>query len=116
MFTTFPRIFEGQYGFTEKSIGLTYLGTGIGSFLGLVAMGIASDRVVAALTKRNGGKPKPEYRLPLMVLGAVVIPTGLFLYGWTAEKKVHYIVPIIGTSFLGVGMMMSFVRMHVHRC
>ena len=77
-------------------------------------MGMISDRSVAAMTKRNGGKPKPEYRLPLMMAGAVVIPIGLFLYGWSAEKKVHYIVPIIGTAFLGSGMMMTFVRTHIH--
>ena len=40
LFTTFPRIFEGQYGFSERSIGLTYLGVGIGSFCGLTFMGI----------------------------------------------------------------------------
>jgi len=113
LFTTFPRIFEGQYDFTEKSIGLVYLGSGVGSFIGLFLMGVISDRVVAILTKRNGGKPKPEYRLPLMMAGALVIPVGLFIYGWTAEKKVHYIAPIIGSAFLGAGIMMTFVRMHV---
>ena len=31
-FTTFPRIFEEQYGFSQQSSGLAYLGIGIGSF------------------------------------------------------------------------------------
>lgn len=42
LFTTFPRIFEGGYGFSERSVGLTYLGVGIGSFCGLTFMGIVS--------------------------------------------------------------------------
>jgi hypothetical protein len=112
LFTTYPRIFKGNYGFTEKTIGTVYLGSGVGSFVGIFIMGFISDRVVTAMTKRNGGKPKPEYRLPLMMAGALIIPIGLFIYGWTAEKKVHYIVPIIGTALLGAGMMMTFVRMH----
>ena len=33
LFTTFPRVFEGQYGFSSGSIGLTYLGVGVGSFV-----------------------------------------------------------------------------------
>ena len=104
MFTTFPRVFQIQYGFSNGSVGLTYLGTGIGSFFGLVFCGVVSDRLVKTLTKRNGGAAKPEYRLPAMFIGALIVPIGLFLYGWTAEKKVHWVLPIIGTGFLGFGL------------
>ena len=109
LFTTFPRVFQIQYGFSSGSVGLTYLGAGVGSFFGLIICGAASDRLVATLTKRNGGAAKPEYRLPLMYLGAFFIPIGLFLYGWSADKNVHWIVPIIGTAFIGVGMFTIFV-------
>lgn len=108
-FTTFPRIFEGQYGFSQGTVGLVYIGTGVGSFIGLVVVGALSDRTVVYLTKRYGGEPKPEYRLPAMLIGSVAIPVGLFLYGWTAEKKVHWIAPIIGTAFIGVGLFLIFV-------
>ena len=108
MFTTFPQVFEVQYGFSNGSVGLTYLGTGIGSFFGLVFCGAVSDRLVATLTKRNGGTVKPEYRLPAMFIGALIVPIGLFLYGWTADQKVHWILPIIGTGFLGAGMFTIF--------
>lgn len=109
MFTTFPRVFEGQYGFSSSSVGLTYLGVGIGSFFGLVFCGAISDRLVKSLAERKGGTPKPEYRLPAMFIGAVIVPTGLFLYGWTADKKVHWIAPIIGTGILGGGMFVIIV-------
>ncbi|KAH8646838.1 major facilitator superfamily domain-containing protein [Xylariales sp. PMI_506] len=72
-FTTFPRVFQGQYGFSVGSTGLVYLGIGIGSLLGLVVMGALSDRVAGALARRNGGEPKPEYRLPTLMLGAAVV-------------------------------------------
>ena len=101
MFTTFPRVFKGQYGFTNSSIGLVYLVIGVGFLVALFFSGMISDRLVKYLTKRNGGKPKPEYRLPLLFVGALLAPIGLFLYGWTAEEKVHWIVPIIGSAFLG---------------
>lgn len=109
MFTTFPRVFETQYGFPNSSVGLTYLGTGIGSFIGLVFCGAVSDRLVATLTKRNGGAAKPEYRLPAMFIGALLVPIGLFLYGWTADQKLHWILPIIGTGFFGAGLFSIFV-------
>ena len=109
MFTTYPRVFQVQYGFSNGSVGLTYLGSGIGAFFGLVLCGAVSDRLVVALTKRNGGTAIPEYRLPSMFLGALIVPIGLFLYGWTADKKVHWIVPIIGSGFVGAGMFAVFV-------
>ena len=40
---------------------------------------------------------------------AILVPIGLFLYGWTAEKHVHWIVPIIGTAFVGVGLLATFM-------
>lgn len=109
MLTTFPRVFQDQYGFSNGSVGLTYLGVGVGSIFGLALCGVVSDRLVVALTKRNGGTTKPEYRLPTMFLGALIVPIALFLYGWTADKKAQWMLPIIGTGFLGVGMFAVFV-------
>ncbi len=40
---------------------------------------------------------------------AFLVPIGLFIYGWTAEKHVHWIVPIIGTAFVGVGLLATFM-------
>ncbi|KAG4442462.1 hypothetical protein IFR05_002064 [Cadophora sp. M221] len=108
-FTTFPTIFEAQYGFSEGSSGLAYLGIGIGSIIGITIGGILSDRIVRYLTAKNAGEPKPEYRLPTMVIGGFVVPAGLFMYGWTAEVKAHWILPIIGTGLLGAGMVIAYL-------
>jgi hypothetical protein len=42
-------------------------------------------------------------------LGALTVPIALFLYGWTAEEQVHWIVPIVGTAILGFGLFAIFV-------
>jgi hypothetical protein len=111
LFTTFTVVFEGQYGFSQGSVGLSYLGIGVGSLIGLVLLGATSDRLLKYLTAKNGGTPKPEYRLPPMIPGTFFVPISLFIYGWTAYYKVHWIVPIIGTGFLGVGMLIAFVSL-----
>jgi MFS family permease len=108
-FTTFPRIFEDQYSFSSGASGLASLGLGVGFVVGLVFCAAVSDRWSAYLTKRNGGVAKPEYRLPILVVGAVFVPIGLFWYGWTAEHKTHWIVPIIGTAFIGIGIVTAYV-------
>jgi len=109
LFTTFPRIFQGQYGFSNGSVGLVYIGVGVGSFFGLIFTAAVSDRQVQILAKRYGGAAKPEYRLPAMILGAFIIPIGLFLYGWSAEKKLHWFLPVLGTAFLGAGLFIIMV-------
>ena len=45
---------------------------------------------------------KPEHRLPPMLVGAILLPVGFLLYGWTADKHVHWIAPILGTSITGI--------------
>ncbi|KAL2406937.1 MFS-type transporter penM, partial [Exophiala dermatitidis] len=57
---------------------------------------------------------KPEYRLPLLWPGAVALPVGLILYGWTAQYKVHWIVPIIATTLLGGAITFSFMPIGVY--
>ncbi|KAJ5612944.1 hypothetical protein N7510_006138 [Penicillium lagena] len=109
LFTTITEVFERNYHFSEGSVGLAYLGIGIGSMIGLFILGVTSDRLLNYMTARNGGISKPEYRLPPMIPGALFIPLALFMYGWSAEKHDPWIVPIIGTSFLGVGMLIAFM-------
>lgn len=111
LFTAMPTLYAVQYGFSTGSIGLTYIGSGIGSILGLALSGGLSDRLMTRLTAKNGGEPKPEYRLPTMVIASFFVPLGLFVYGWTAEKNLHWILPIVGMGFLSFGMMCAFVSL-----
>ncbi|KAI1119978.1 putative MFS multidrug transporter [Nemania abortiva] len=107
MFSTFTFIFEEQYGFPTNSVGLTFLGFGIGALLGLFVVGFASDRLLKAKTKTGPDGPSsmmtPEVRLWPLVIAAFFIPVGLFLYGWSAQYKYHWIVPEIGTALVGIG-------------
>ncbi|KAK1837868.1 cycloheximide resistance protein [Colletotrichum chrysophilum] len=107
-FTTFPRIFKDQYGFGSGASGLTSIGIGVGFILGLLFVGAVSDPWSAYLTKKNDGAAKPEFRLPTLVIGAIFVPVGLFWYGWSAEYKAHWIVPIMGTALLGIGIVTAY--------
>ena len=109
LFTTLSLVFEEQYGFDQGSVGLTFLGIGVGSLLGLAVFGGLSDRLIGYLAKKNGGEIKPEYRLPPLVPGSALIPIGLFWYGWSAEAHVHWIMPIIGTAWVGLGLIATFM-------
>ena len=74
LFTTITNVFEGVYHFSPGNVGLTYLGLGVGCFVGLFIFGMASDRIMKA--KSASGEMKPEYRLPPMIPGAWAVPIG----------------------------------------
>ncbi|MCJ1281917.1 hypothetical protein MMC26_001240 [Xylographa opegraphella] len=107
LFTTITEVFQSTYHFSQGSVGLTYLGLGIGMFMGLAIFGAASDYILKRQSAK--GEMKPEYRLPPMIPGAFFIPIGLFIYGWTAEKQVFWFVPIFGSSLVGLGLLATFV-------
>ncbi|KAL8734067.1 MAG: hypothetical protein Q9181_003351 [Wetmoreana brouardii] len=104
LFTTFNGVFRGRYGFSASISGLVYLGPGIALVLGVVIFGKLNPRIQAARMKADGvDKPKPEYHLLPMICLSPCVALGLFIYGWTAYYKVYWIVPIIGTFFVGLG-------------
>ncbi|KAK8051873.1 major facilitator superfamily domain-containing protein [Apiospora rasikravindrae] len=104
MYNTVAPVFEGQYGWGTGVSGLPFLALGFGYGVGLVTFSVWSDRVVVSRTKRNGGVYEPEMRLPIMLWYALATPLTFFWYGWSAQYKTHWIVPIIGLAPLGVGM------------
>jgi multidrug resistance protein len=112
LFTTITLVFERRYGFSQGNVGLTYLGIGVGALVGLIIFGFVSDKIVKQMSAK--GEMKPEYRLPPLIPGSFIIPVGLFLYGWSAEKHTHWIVPIIGTLFVGFGLLATFMPIQTY--
>ncbi|KAI0177515.1 major facilitator superfamily transporter [Pestalotiopsis sp. NC0098] len=96
------------YGESLGISGLNYISLGVGFFLGAQVCAPLQDRVYAGLKARNGGPGRPEYRVPMMVPGAVLVPVGLFIYGWTAEYKTHWIGPNIGAALFAAGTIIGF--------
>ena len=114
LFTTLTDVFQTIYHFSTSLVGLTYLGLGIGMVGGIAAYGSLSDKMTRSLASKAKGsdglpKPKPEHRLPPILLGSASIPIGLLIYGWTAEQKVFWLVPILGTVFVGLGLILTFM-------
>jgi hypothetical protein len=101
-------VFEGQHGFTLSQTGLAFLG-----IFGGMCAGALTDpfwhknyaRLIKQREEMTGevGGSEPEYRLPPAIAGAILVPTGLFLFAWTTYSSVHWIVPIIGSGIFGMG-------------
>ncbi len=107
LFTTITEIYESVYHFSTGLAGLSYLGIGVGMFIGLGLFGATSDKRIHK--KKAKGDVSPEIRLEGLIPAAICIPIGLFWYGWSAEKQIHWVMPIIGTGWVGLGLLGIFV-------
>ena len=112
--STFPTLWTTVYDETVGIGGLNYLSMGIGLAIGAQISARVSDRIYRRLKARNNGVGRPEFRLPLMFLGSVFLPIGLFWYGWSVEARTHWIVPNLGMVFVAVGFIFCMQSMQMY--
>jgi len=106
--TTIPSIFEGVYHQRVGIAGLHYFALGVGLTGASQLNARFMDRIYKYFSDKNGGKGRPEFRLPSMVPGTIAMPIGLFITGWTARSDVHWIAPDIGIALVGAGVILNF--------
>ena len=107
---------EQPYGFSAIVLGLLYIPSSIGYIVASVIGGRWSDYIMHREARAAGrydeaGKLmfRPEDRMRENAwLAAVIFPGALIWYGWTAEKGIIWIVPIISNFFFGAGSMVIF--------
>ncbi|KAG5768257.1 hypothetical protein H9Q72_004161 [Fusarium xylarioides] len=109
MFTSITTVFTKNYGFSSSVAGLVFLGLGVGSMLGLALFTTTNDKYAQRKAAKDGQGHKPEYRLARLTVAAIALPIGLFIYGWTAEYNVHWIVPIGSHVIIGFGIVVSLM-------
>ncbi|KAJ4982618.1 major facilitator superfamily transporter [Stagonosporopsis vannaccii] len=107
LFTTFTSVFKNQYHWRGGITGLSFLGLGVGSLIGQLVYVHYGNRTVSKHIER--GDFKPEHRLYIMCIGGFFLPIGLLIYGWSAHFQTHYMVPLVGTGIIGLGLLMSFM-------
>jgi len=105
-FESFPLVFGDIYEFSIGSQGLVFIGIFVGSFITAPLMILWIRKSVGPVLTASSFKP--EMLLPPAFVGCVAFPFCLFWYGWTARESVHWIIPIIGTSFFGIGIVTLF--------
>ncbi|KIK38330.1 hypothetical protein CY34DRAFT_15117 [Suillus luteus UH-Slu-Lm8-n1] len=114
MFTTFPSLFSGVYHFSIGISGLAYLGLGLGFISATVFAVRLSGKIYNHLAAKNGGKGKPEMRVPALIFGSLFAPVGLLWYGWSAQAHAHFMMPIVGTAIFGFGLMTTFLPIQLY--
>ncbi|CAN9477753.1 unnamed protein product [Alternaria alternata] len=101
--STYASLWIEKYGQSELTSSLHYISIAIGATLCGQLGGRIMDWWYRDLTKRTGGKCVPEFRIPYMVPGMVIMPAGLFWYGWSAERTLHWMMVDIGVIIFTLG-------------
>ncbi|KAK7210042.1 hypothetical protein V2G26_017220 [Clonostachys chloroleuca] len=112
LFTSVTFVFESTYKFSTNTVGLVYLGLGVGCIIGMGIFAWDAQREVKRSIE-NGGL-KPEVRLKILPYGALIFPIGFFIYGWTAHHVTHWIGPIIGLVIIGIANLICFMTICVY--
>ncbi|KAI9736545.1 MAG: hypothetical protein M1818_006056 [Claussenomyces sp. TS43310] len=109
-FGAVPLVMQTNHDFSLSQSGLSFLGIAIGCLIGISLDPLFHKNYVRLVEKaaKAGTGPEPEYRLPPAILGAVLSPIGLFFFGWTSYARLPWVLPIIGTGFFGMGVLLSF--------
>ncbi|GAB1212152.1 hypothetical protein ATERTT37_001282 [Aspergillus terreus] len=107
-FAAFPIVYQEGRGWSQGVGGLAFIGVAVGMVLGILLTIIDNKRYNRAAAECGGAAP-PEERLPPTMLGATVLPVGLFIFAWTTYNHIHWIVSMIFTAALGFGNVMLFL-------
>ena len=108
VFEAFPIIFGEKRGFSIGSVGLTFIGIGIGIVVGCVIT-YATSHKYNSLVQKWRGFPPPEERLYGGMIAGPLFVIGIFWLGWAgAYPSVHWIVPELGAVIIGACISLTF--------
>lgn len=111
-FAAFPIVFQAPYpqgwGWSLDIGGLSFVGITAGVMIAIFGTIVDNSRYARTAAKHGGVAP-PESRLPPAILGAVLLPVGLFWFAWTNGTNMHWAVPITGSGVFGAGLVLVFL-------
>lgn len=103
----FPIEFEEERGWGPVVGELPFLAMLIGVFFG-AGVNLFNQRFYIRRFEQNNNRSVPEARLPPMMVGSIAFAAGMFIFAWTSNRNVHWIGPVIGAWFMGLGFFTIF--------
>ncbi|PIA96378.1 putative transporter [Cercospora beticola] len=105
LLASFPTLWTSPQYYSESNgiAGLNYISIAAGLLVASLVAAPLNDVIFSRLTARNKGVSIPEFRVPLMIPGSIMVPLGLLWYGWTAETRMHWVLPNIGVAIFASG-------------
>ncbi|EGX95172.1 MFS multidrug transporter [Cordyceps militaris CM01] len=96
-------VFRGVYGFSSRQVGLVFVAVVAASCLS-ACLAITQGPVLRRLWPHRAASTTPESRLLSTSVQSVLLPAGLFWFGWTASPEVHWIFPALAVGACTMGI------------
>ncbi|KAF2726030.1 putative bicyclomycin resistance protein [Polychaeton citri CBS 116435] len=109
-----PWIYKQYYGFGTTAQSLSFLGLCVGSLMGPIPLIIIDLYFYQPRLKRwrqnhdASEQLPPENRLMPAMSASFMLSAALFIFAWTAEYRVHWIVPIIFQAIINLCSLMVY--------
>ncbi|KAL9107519.1 MAG: hypothetical protein Q9227_007621 [Pyrenula ochraceoflavens] len=101
-FEAFPLVYINIYGFNIGEQGAVFLCILVGCVLGIATYCGYIYYYLEPDIMKHGMRPQ-EHRLVPGCFFVLLLPVGMFLFGWTAREDIHWIVSVIGIGLFCYG-------------
>jgi DHA1 family multidrug resistance protein-like MFS transporter len=112
-FEVFPLVYIERYGFNVGEMGLVFLSIAVGVVISIAGY-YAYLYYVVEKEIREHGFGAPERRLIPALFSSFLVPIGLFIFAWTGDGKIHWIVSCIGIVINMIGVFILFQCVFVY--
>lgn len=108
-FEAYPVAFGEVRGWNLGVSALPFIAILVGVMIGVIIVIIFSKtRFESALKKQ--GHIVPEERLIPMIIGGILLPGGMFWFGWTSHPHVLWVPQAIAGGAIGGGILLIFLQ------
>ncbi|THW33676.1 MFS general substrate transporter [Aureobasidium pullulans] len=112
-FEVFPLVYMERYGFNAGETGLIFLSIAVGVVIAIAAYYAYLYYVVEPEIRQNG-LGAPERRLIPALFSSFLVPIGLFIFAWTGDGHIHWIVSCVGIVLNMIGVFILFQCVFVY--
>jgi MFS transporter, DHA1 family, multidrug resistance protein len=106
-FEAFPIVYVGVYHFNIGELGVVFTCIVVGCVIGIFIYVAYVYYYLEPDIKKNGLRAQ-EHRLVPALFATMLLPAGMFWFGWTSQGNIHWIVSIMGITIYAVGAFILF--------
>ncbi|GAP90861.1 putative major facilitator superfamily transporter [Rosellinia necatrix] len=108
-FVAYPIVFTQHRGWGPGLTGLSFVGIGIGTTIGILGEPIWRRIINQHPKDPVTGRRPPEATARILIIGSILTPVGQLVFAWTSLPPTHWAIPIAFGIPFGIGNSFSFI-------